>query len=337
MDDGILRRVTIRHVAEDAGVSPAAVSKVLRDAYGVSEALRLKVQASIERLGYRPNVAARGMRGRTYTVGILLTDIDNPFVPMVISGIQDLLEESGYKALLGVGRAKVPLEVGLIESMIDFQLDGLILIAPRLGPETLDRYARQIPTVAIGHHEPQSTTFDTVNADDRRGAAIVVEEFLRRGYTDIGMISLDLGLDHATNVSDIREIGYAEALRAAGLGGSVRIVRMSLQQAVAERQMEEYLSDPHRPRAVFCWSDLHGVELRNSAARKGIRVPDDLAIAGFDNSSVAALPMIDLTSIDQDGYGLGRAAAEALLSRLGGRKETSHVLITPRLVVRSSS
>jgi LacI family transcriptional regulator len=96
-------RVTIRTVAADAGVSVAAVSKVMRNAYGVSDALRLKVEASIERLGYRPSVAARGMRGRTFTLGVLLVGIDNPFLPGIYQGIESVTEAAGYKIMVGVG------------------------------------------------------------------------------------------------------------------------------------------------------------------------------------------------------------------------------------------
>ena len=104
-------RVTIRTVASDAGVSVAAVSKVLRNAYGVSEALRGRVQASIDKLGYRPSTAARAMRGRTYTVGVLVIDLHNPFVPDIVDGANAALATSGYKALIGVGQSKVALEV----------------------------------------------------------------------------------------------------------------------------------------------------------------------------------------------------------------------------------
>ena len=151
-------RVTIRTVASDAGVSVAAVSKVLRNAYGVSEALRERVQASIDKLGYRPSTAARAMRGRTYTVGVLVIDLHNPFVPDIVDGANAALATSGYKALIGVGQSKVALESALIESMIDHNMDGLILIAPRLPREVIRRFATTKPIVIIGHHFSDETT-----------------------------------------------------------------------------------------------------------------------------------------------------------------------------------
>jgi len=329
-------RVTIRTVAADAGVSVAAVSKVLRSAYGVSDALRVNVLQSIARLGYRPNVAARGMRGSTYTLGILLSDLANPFLPQIIEGINAVAEPAGYKAMIGVGQSNVPIETRMIESMIDYRMDGLILVAPRLGPETLPAYAAQIPIVAIGHHEPDAPGFDTVNADDRMGAALVVAAFRARGHQNIGMISLDLGVDHHTNVSDLREDGYLAAMAAAGLAHMAQIRRLELNSPRSQGQLAAWLDAPDRPRAVFCWSDLHAVDLRNMAAAKGIAVPQDLAIAGFDNTYIAALPLIDLTSVDQAGTTLGRGSAELLLARIAGRRVAEHRLIAPHLILRGS-
>jgi LacI family transcriptional regulator len=201
-------RVTIRTVAADAGVSVAAVSKVLRNAYGVSEALRANVLTSIEKLGYRPNVVARGMRGQTFTIGILLVEIANPFLPDVIDGINDVLGPSNYQAMFAIGQSKMQLEASLIESMIDYRMDGLILVAPQMAGETLARFAAQIPIVAVGHHEPTATTFDTINADDRTGATIAVQDMLDKGFKDIAMVSLDETENFAENVSKAREEGY---------------------------------------------------------------------------------------------------------------------------------
>jgi LacI family transcriptional regulator len=329
-------RVTIRAVAEEAGVSVAAVSKVLRNAYGVSEGLRANVQAAIDRLGYRPNVAARGMRGQTFTIGILMNDLTNPFLADLVDGVSAVLSPAGYKHLIGVGRAMEPLETGLIDSMIDYRMDGLILIAPRLGPETLARYAPQIPFVNIGHHEPAATGFDTVNSDDRTGARAVVEAFLARGHRDIGMLSLDLQTTHRSNVSDIREDGYLAAMAAAGLSDRARIDRMHLDPLPRDDELRAWLTAPGRPRAVFCWSDLHGVQLVNLAAEMGINVPGDLAVASYDNSRTAALPLVGLSSVDQSGTAMGATAADLLLSRIGGRTVAMHALVPPTLMLRRS-
>lgn len=326
-------RVTIRTVAADAGVSVAAVSKVLRNAYGVSDNLRAKVEASIEKLGYRPSVAARGMRGQTFTLGVLLVEIANPFLPSVYHGIESVTDAAGYKIMVGVGAARARREQQLIEQMIDNRMDGLILVASQISGETLDRYARQIPTVVVGHHEPTAESFDTVNSDDFGGARMVVRALVARGHRDIAMLAMDRADEHKADVSPQRETGYLAAMAEAGL--APRIFRLPETSAPREAELAAVFG-PGRPSAVFCWSDLDAIPLMNMASERGLRVPEDMAIVGYDNSPVAALPMIGLSSVDQDGRRMGRMAAEALLSRIGGRAVAEHRLITPQLVVRRS-
>lgn len=329
-------RATIKTVAADAGVSVAAVSKVLRNAYGVSESLRGKVQASIERLGYRPNVSARGMRGQTYKVGVILLEIANPFLSQIMDGVNDVLAASNYQALMGMGESQMPLEASLIESMIDFNMDGLLLVAPQMGGDLLAKYARQIPMVVIGHHEATATDFDTVNSDDQEGAAIAVRAFLEQGISDIGMLSRVVGGPVGNNVVHQREVGFQKALAAAGLPTDGRISQNSRYVFRKSDEIENYLLSGSAPRAVFCWSDIDGIQLVDRARKNNIRVPEDIAIIGYDNTNVAALSPISLASIDQSGRRIGALAAETLISRIGGRTRAIHELIEPRLVRRAS-
>lgn len=340
MADGIAKegdgRVTIRTVAADAGVSVAAVSKVMRNAYGVSESLRLRVEASIERLGYRPSVAARGMRGQTFTLGVLLVGIDNPFLPGIYQGIESVTEAAGYKIMVGVGAARSRTEVRLIEQMIDNRMDGLILVATQIAGETLEHFARQIPIVVVGHHEPDSVGYDTVNNDDLEGAKLAVRAFVERGYRDIGMVTLADPGHHPTDVAPARERGYREAMAEAGLVDRVRVFRLPQTDVPRDGAIAEMLTSPDRSRALFCWSDLDAIPVLSGAFRMGLRVPQDLAVIGYDNSPVAALSMIDLASIDQDGPRLGKLSAEALFSRINGRKSADHIVIEPKLILRGS-
>lgn len=327
-------KVTIRTVAEHAGVSVAAVSKVLRNAYGVSDALRQNVMESIETLGYRPSAAARGMRGRTFTVGILLVEIGNPFLPEVVEGINDILAPSEFKSLMGMGRSHMPVETSLIEQMIDFHMDGLILVAPRMSGKVLDRYARQIPIVVIGHHEATAQQFDTINSDDRRGGYLATRGLIEAGHRDILMLTQAYAPDSDHAVAAQRARGYHDAMEQAGL--PPREVALPYDGGSVPGHLRRFLAEHPLPRAVFCWSDLFAVDLVNIARAQGLRVPEDLAIVGYDNSPLAALPLVELSSIDQSGRRLGALAAESLLSRMEGRTAPHHILLEPKLVRRSS-
>jgi LacI family transcriptional regulator len=310
------------------------VSKVLRNAYGVSDALRARVNTSIEKLGYRPSKAAQGLRGRSTTVGVLLVEIANPFLPQVIDGIQDTLARSHYRAMIGVGRAQTHLETELIESMIDHGMAGVILVAPLLPRQTVALYSQKIPTVLIAYHEPGAALFDTVNGDDHKGAAIATRALIERGYSDIGFLAHVASGGQKPDVVRLREKGYADTMALAGLPS--RVIDLTSSQDERAAELSAVLARPDRPRAVVCWSDLDGIPLRALAAQTGLRIPGELAIVAYDNSPMTASPAFNLSSIDQSGRDLGRQAAEVLLSRIGGRREAQHLLLEPQLVVRPS-
>lgn len=332
------RRVTIRDVAQDAGVSVAAVSKVLRDAYGVSEALRDKVRASMTRLGYRPLAAARGMRGQTYTLGITLSDIRNPFFADIMTGINAALERTQYQPLLGINQGSKAIEGDLIESMLDRQMDGLIVIAPHIPVDALAALARRIPIVAIGHHQPEATAFDTVNNDDELGARLVVQHLADAGYRSIGMFSL--ALDRGTPETSVtwrREQGYRAAMEGLGLGRHVNVVRAALTLREIQTAARHLLQGPDRPEALFCWTDFVALEVISVAIGLGLSIPGDLAVVGYDNTMFCELAQNDMTSVDQSGETLGLQCARLLVERIKGRTAPQHLLIQPRVVARASS
>jgi LacI family transcriptional regulator len=338
---GLSGKVTIRTVAASAGVSVAAVSKVIRNAYGVSDEMREKVNSAISTLGYRPSRPARGLRGSTFTIGVLLIGMDNPFLPQIVTGINEELSASDYQAMIGVGQAQISLETSLIDLMIDHKMDGVILIAPRLPTGVISKFASQVPIVTIGHHAPEATAYDTVNADDQKGAEIAVEALAAEGFDDIGMLTLRPIAGYKGSVVEQREIGYRNAMTRLGLGKHIRLFEIPMQQieggeAARQAAINDFLRLPNRPRAVFCWSDLDAILVLAGAKTLGIEVPGELALIGYDNSPVAAYPMLDLASIDQAGGTLGQLATRALLTRIAGRSEASHVKVEPHLIRRGS-
>jgi LacI family transcriptional regulator len=182
------KRVTITDVARHAGVSTAAVSKVLNNAYGVSPAMQQKVQASIAALGYRPHAAARGMRGRTYTIGVLLDNVRNAFFADILDGIRDELSSTDYTVLIGAAGFDPQDQARTIRSMVDRQMDGLILIAPGTPRPEVLATAASTPTVVIGHHDADSSHDSVVDADDV-GAGLVVDHLVALGHRDIALVS----------------------------------------------------------------------------------------------------------------------------------------------------
>ena len=329
--------MTIHDVAEDAGVSPAAVSKVLRDAYGVSESLRAKVQASIAKLDYRPHAAARGMRGQTYTLGFLIPDLHNPFFADILAGVNAALERTQYQTLLGVSDSTTQIETAVVDAMVDRQMDGLMIIGPRMSDEARNRMAERVPTVLIAYHPGADEPFDTVNNNDELGASLVVQHLVAGGYKHIAFITQYFDMPISAMVTAHRETGFRSAMKDAGLGKQAQIIPAPQTSREVQNVVRHLLQSRSRPEAIFCWTDFIALEVLSVARELGLSVPGDLAVVGYDNTSWCDLAQNALTSVDQSGQVLGLQAARLLIERINGRTTPEHFVVTPRLVVRASS
>lgn len=326
------KRVTIHDVAKDAEVSFAAVSKVLRNAYGVSDGLREKVNASIRKLGYTPNLAARAMRGKTFVLGVIFPDMRNPFFADILAGISSALERTPYQSVEGIARHST--EAALVQSMLDMQMDGLILVGSTTSQERLVELATKRPLVTIGHHMPAVTEFDTVNNNDEHSARIVVQHLVERGLKRISMLSL--AVDNGTVILQ-REAGYQSQMEEAGLGGHVQVVRSPQTLRDIQVTAKQMLEASPRPQAIFCWTDFVALEVISVAEKLGLTIPGDVVVVGHDNTMFCDLEQNSLTSVDQSGEQLGLQAARLLVERIAGRRTPEHYVVQPRLVVRGSS
>ncbi len=242
------RRVTIVDVARHAKVSTTAVSKVLRNAYGASPEMRAKVRRAIDELGYRPYAAARGLRGQTYTIGVMLPDIRNPFFPEILAGITGRLKDTDYQVFLGPGCNGEREEARVTEAMIDQGMDGIVLIAPVSPRDRLEQVASLVPTVVVGRHG-QSQAYDTVTDDDMAGAALVVGHLVGLGHRRIAHIE-----HHETDPTRLAEMpnaqraeGYRRAMRSLGLAEEIDVVSTSYTQQGGFQGAEELLARPQRP------------------------------------------------------------------------------------------
>lgn len=329
-------RATIKTVAEHAGVSVPTVSKVLRNAYGVSAKARARVMASIEALQYRPSTSARGMRGQTYTIGILIPDIRNPFYPTILAGVEAVLAETPYVTLTGI--VDKPDKVGsIVNAMLDRQMDGIIMIGQRLPLEEQVTVARVLPTVIVAHHEPDASSFDTVNNDDLRGGFLAVEHLLQQGYRNPVMVTISRPNTVSMDVDQLRVEGYRRALAAAGGQVVPRVVPSADLLDDVTATIRDLLEGDNPPDALFGWADYYALEMLSAVRALGYRVPEDVGVIGYDNSDPCAYTQNDLSSIDQSGLEIGRKAAQLLLERIGGRTEAVHAMTEPKVVARGST
>ncbi|WSQ07022.1 LacI family transcriptional regulator [Streptomyces sp. NBC_01231] len=333
------RRVTIVDVARHAQVSTTAVSKVLRNAYGASPEMRAKVRRAIDELGYRPHAGARALRGQTYTIGVMLPDIRNPFFPEVLDGVTHSLEDTEYQVLLGPGCNGEQAEARVTESMIDRGMDGMILVAPVSPRAHLERIASTVPTVVVGRHG-SSPVYDTVVNDDVEGASLVVGHLAGLGHRRIAHIEhLETDPTRLAEMPNARRAdGYRQAMRTKGLAEWTDVVSTSYTQEGGCRGAKELLARARRPTAVFAGADIVAMGVLEVVAEAGLSVPGDISVAGYDNTAFAALGPISLTSVDQAGHEMGSNAARLLLDRIADRQRPSaQVSLSPTLVPRRTT
>jgi LacI family transcriptional regulator len=333
------RRVTIVDVARHAGVSTTAVSKVLRNAYGASPQMQTKVRSAIEELGYRPSAAARGLRGQTYTIGVMLPEIRNPFFADVLDGVTEHLDGTDYQFFMAQCCNDEAGEARVMESMIDRSMDGVILIAPISARRHLQAVARTLPTVVIGRHG-HSPDYDTVTDDDFAGAGLVVAHLAELGHRHIAHIE-HLEKDPVRLVempNAQRADGYRHAMNAHGLADGIDVVSTTYTQEGGYLGARRLLARPRRPTAIFAGADIVAMGVLDALTEEGLATPHDISLAGYDNTTFAAFGPISLTSVDQAGHQMGVNAARLLLDRITDRtRPTAQVKLSPSLVTRRST
>ncbi|WP_106400937.1 LacI family DNA-binding transcriptional regulator [Actinocorallia populi] len=332
------RRTTIADVARHAGVSTTAVSKVLRNAYGVSPAMRERVNAAIKELGYRPHAAARAMRGRTYTIGVVFPDLRNPFFPDILDGIDEQIAGTEYQVVIVRGGASPRTEGRAIDALVDRQVDGLLMVAPLNTRSRLEEVARILPTVVLGPHE-KSAAYDSVADDDAAGVELVMAHLIGLGHRRIAHIAHgDIGRARSsTSLQTIRAQTYKRVMREHGLADEIAVATTSYTEEGGYEGTRELLVRDPRPTAIFAGADLAAFGSLAAVHEAGLSVPGDVSVVGYDDTRMAALANISLTSVDQDGLTMGRTVGRLLLERIEGRTTSVQFAVSPALVPRRST
>ena len=324
---------TITDVARRAGVSKSLVSLVMRGADHVSPERRQAVNKAAAELGYRPNAMARSLvQRRTHLVGVMVSDLHNPFFADVVAGIQEQAARTGYKVLVNSGNRAAAREADAMETLLQLRADGIILGSPVLDDEVIGRASREVPIVLVGR-EAHGPAVDSVTNDDRAGAEVAVEHCVSLGHRRIAHIDGGHGAG-----APARRHGYEAAMKRLGLGDLVSVVSGTYTEEGGHTGCLLLLAQTPRPTAIFAANDLAAIGALNAIEESGLKVPDDVSLVGYDNTSLAALRHISLTTIHQPRLEMGQLALSTLLERIDqDREEPRRVVLSPSLVVRAST
>jgi LacI family transcriptional regulator len=329
--------VTIKDIAKKAGVSYATVSRALNNHPEINIETRKKVLRIANEFGYQPNAIARGLvKKETKTLGLLIPDITNPFFPEVARGIEDAANEKGYTIFLCNTNWSLEREVNYLNVLRQKQVDG-ILIAP--ASEKIDHLKKILSqwsknTVSITRVNISNVT--SVLIDNVQGARMAVEHLLNRGYRKIAFIG---GLiDISANQERLQ--GYQEALADNEVKQNPDYIASGdFKRESGHQIMQRLLMLKARPDAVFAANDLLALGAIQAIREAGLTIPDDVAVCGFDDIEFASLPEIQLTTVSQPKYEMGKLALETLIDQIKAEERTvaRKIMLEPNLIVRKTT
>lgn len=306
--------VTLLDVAKEAGVSPSTVSRILNGTARVDATKRSAVEKAIKKLHFKPNLFARSLKtGTTMTVGILAQDIESPFYTRAMRGVEQGLAGSGYAPIIVSGHWNAQEEAERIRLLQARRIDGLVILTGHLPDEQIIEFARQQPIVVTGRHlEGPSIRCHTI--DHETGGYLATRHLIGLGHRRIAHIAGPL--DHVDAIE--RHSGYVRAHQEAGLVIDPElVVQGDFMESGGLMAMNRLLDSGHAFTAVFAANDQSAFGARVAMYRRGIRVPDDVSLVGFDDLPVAAYQTPPLTTVRQPIYEVGLFAAQSLLNMLG--------------------
>jgi LacI family transcriptional regulator len=340
-------------VARLAEVSTATAGRALGGYGKVSERTRERVLAAAAELGYRPNSLARSMvTGSTHTIGVVVTDVANPFFATALRGITDVTSPAGFEVLLANTGGELAAEQRAVTVMSEKRVDGMIVAAARPGEAAHLKHAMSagVPIVLIDRQVSGVPDADSITVDNDRAAAEAVEHLLELGHRRIGVIT-EAG-DQLARVrsgtrrrglfpSAVRLRGYVTALQAAGLPVDESLVASArYDRESAYDAMNRLLDLPEPPSAVLCTDNVLASGAYRAAQDRGLRMPAEVSLIGFDDEPWTTLVRPELTVVEQPTYDLGARAGQHLLDRITAGdtpRRPQHIQLSAKLVARSST
>ena len=327
-------RPTINDVAALAGVSKSLVSLAMRGSERVSPESRAAILDAANTLGYRPNAAARSLADRrSHTIGVVVQDLLNPIYAEIVDGLQSEVRGHGYHTMLVTGNEDSVVERGEIEKLLEFQVEGLMLIGHRMPSGALDAIAGDCPAVIISRAERGIAGLDSISNDDVAGARMAVDHLVSLSHRSIAHVT-----GGENEVALLRRSGYEESMAAHGLADQIACYDGAFTDEGGYRGAAAALDSGAGHTALFVANDLAAVGALAAAAERGVAVPADVSIVGYDGMALAGLRSLSITTIAQPLAQIGAEAATLLFQRIDDpARPPAYFGVEPRLIVRNST
>ncbi|MEZ4709846.1 MAG: substrate-binding domain-containing protein [Caldilineaceae bacterium] len=324
--------ITIQDIAAKANVSISTVSRVLNGTVRVADAKKQAVLAAVAELDYQPNIFAQGLaRGQSMTVGVLTQDVSGPVYDAILRGVLHELEGSGYSPLFADGRWEASQEQKAIQVLMSRRIDGLIVLGGNSPVEYLRQIGQDMPLVVVARHVAELAA-QCLTIDDFQGAYEATRYLLEMGHRNIAHIT---GLLTHSDAQD-RHHGYRQALIDAGIEPEPElIIEGNFLEQSGVMAVEMLLSRSRTFSAIFAANDQMAYGARLALFRRGLRVPDDVSLVGFDDQPTSAYMIPPLTTVHVPASELGAAASRVLLHKLAGTPYAIPELPT-KLILRES-
>ncbi len=328
---------SIYELARRAGVAPSTVSKALRNDPRISVATRARVQALASEAGFTVNAAAQSLTTRrTLTIGLIVSDYADPYNGLLVRGIEAAAMAAGYQLLVSSAHESGVREVDIARTFRQRRVDGIIIVASHVS-ESHEHLDPRIPVVLVAEKPalvPDRPLVSCLIVEDEAGARTMTQHLLTLGHRRIGYVAIG----RASLASDARRAGYEDALRQAGIEPDPRLVVVPNRRDMAGVGAEGVqLLLPHRPTAIFFYNDLAAIGGLRAVLDRGLRVPEQISIAGFDDLEISQLVTPPLTTMAQPRLDMGRMAAERLLAMIGGDDDRTPMTAACTLMVRRST
>lgn len=327
-------RPTIRDVAARVGVSKSLVSLALQNAPRVAPATREAILAAAEELGYRRNAAAHALVAhRTRTIGVFVLDLHNPITADVLDAVQTEARRRDYRTIVVVGSEDASAERAELEKLLEFRVEGIISVGHRL-PEGADTaFTADCPAVIIGSEHQGLSHLASMSNDDVAGAGLAVDHLVSLGHKRIAFVA---GGSNA--VARDRRRGYCETMHLHGLGSTAVVVPGSFTEDGGYHGACEALDLAEPPTALFVVNDLAAMGAMAAVVDRGLSVPEDVSVVGYDGTRLAGIRPIGLTTVAQPLQAMGTRAAAHLCGQLDGdAPEGPQTRLPPSLVVRRTT